>query len=112
MGAHLASLAAPARPWRVDEDGAVRITGTRVTLGTVIGAFRAGASPEEIVLQYPTLKLADVYSAIAYYLCHQAEIDTFLEEERRKASELRAEIEAAMPAGDVRARHLARQPSD
>jgi uncharacterized protein (DUF433 family) len=33
-----------------------------------------GMSPDEIVYHYPTITLADVYAALAYYHDHQEEI--------------------------------------
>jgi uncharacterized protein (DUF433 family) len=55
-------------PIRIGEDGAVRVGPTRVTLAVVIGLFLQGMSPEELVEDFPTLGLADVYGTIAYYL--------------------------------------------
>jgi uncharacterized protein (DUF433 family) len=52
-------------PLQTDADGVIRIGGTRVTLDTLAAAFDAGATAEEIVQQYPSLALADVYSVIA-----------------------------------------------
>jgi hypothetical protein len=43
-----------------------------------------GWSPAEIVMQFPHLKLADVYAALAYYHDHREEIDR----EMREAEEL------------------------
>ena len=63
---------------RIDESGNVRVGPTRVTLVTVLFHFNEGASPEEIVSRFPSLKLADVYSAIGYYLRHKPEVDEFL----------------------------------
>ena len=80
-------------PLYVEKSGAIRIPGTRVLLDTVVTAFRTGYSAEEIVNQYPTLNLADVYSVIGYYLRNQPEVDTFLQENQREAEELRREIE-------------------
>jgi uncharacterized protein (DUF433 family) len=51
-------------PLEVDQDGTVRVGKTRVTLDTVIAAFTEGATAEEIVQQYPSLQLADVYHVI------------------------------------------------
>jgi uncharacterized protein (DUF433 family) len=59
-------------------DGAYRITGTRVSLDSVVYAFLNGVSPESIVDSFPALTLEQVYGAIAYYLAHQAEIDAYL----------------------------------
>ena len=37
-------------------------------------AFNRGATPEEIVIAYPAVSLADIYSVIAYYLRHQQDV--------------------------------------
>lgn len=55
-------------PIQSDADGVIRVGGTRVTLDAVVAAFDAGATPEEIVQQYPSVTLADVYSVIGYCL--------------------------------------------
>jgi uncharacterized protein (DUF433 family) len=65
-------------PMKVDRHGVIRVGGTRVRLDTVIFAFNEGCTAEEIVSQYPTLKLADVYAVIAYYLNNRVEIDAYL----------------------------------
>jgi hypothetical protein len=44
-------------PLEADADGVVRVGGTRVTLDTVVAAFKDGATAEEIVYQYPSLSL-------------------------------------------------------
>src|SRR4051812_40163380 len=51
-----------------DDDGVIRIAGTRVQLETVVLAFQAGATAEEIAQQYSSLNLADVYAVISYVL--------------------------------------------
>ena len=53
-------------PLNVSPDGVIRVGQTRVTLDTVVEAFADGATAEEIVQQYPTLKLADVYLVLGY----------------------------------------------
>jgi uncharacterized protein (DUF433 family) len=55
-------------PLATDAGSVVRVGGTRVTLDTVVTAFEEGATAEEIVHQYPSLKLADIYAVIGYYL--------------------------------------------
>lgn len=71
-----------------------RIADTRVSLESVVFAFREGWSPETIAGEcFPTLTLEQVYGAIAYYLAHRGDIDTYLErveathEEQRSAHE-------------------------
>jgi uncharacterized protein (DUF433 family) len=68
-------------------DGGIRVGGTRVTLDTVVAAFDSGATAEEIVQQYPSLTLADVYSVIAYYLRHESKVRAYLAERQRKAAQ-------------------------
>lgn len=48
----------------------MRVRGTRVTLDTVLAAFRDGATAEEIVQQYPSISLADMYQVLGYSLRH------------------------------------------
>ena len=59
-------------------DGAYRVVGTRVSLDSVVYAFRRGASPESIQRSFPLLTLEQIYGAIAYYLARQKEIDDYL----------------------------------
>ena len=53
-------------PLTADAHGVLRVGNTRVTLDTVLAAFADGATAEEIVQQYSSLQLADVYSVIGY----------------------------------------------
>lgn len=96
-------------PLQTDENGAVRVGGTRVTLDIVIGAYNDGAAPEAIVRSYDSLRLADVYAVIAYYLRHRAEVEAYLEERRRQAEAVRHVNEERSPAGGLRERLLARR---
>jgi len=63
-------------PLTTDEDGIVRVAGTRVSLDTVVYAFNQGASAEEILQQYPSLALRDIYATITYYLQHRSPLTT------------------------------------
>jgi uncharacterized protein (DUF433 family) len=94
-------LEANSLPIRVDHasGGALRVGSTRVTVETVLGTFRTGVSPEEIVHRYPALELADVYGVIAHYLRHRPAFDQYLDECERQAEQLRAEAIANGQAG-------------
>lgn len=96
-------------PLKTNSDGVIRISKTRVTLDTVVTAFLEGAIAEEIKEQYPSLELADIYFAIAYYLRHQAEIDAYLLERQHRATEVRQEVEKRFNPVGVRDRLLARR---
>lgn len=96
-------------PLRIDDQGTVRIGGTRVTLETVVHAYQDGSTPEQIVLQYSALALAEVYAVIAYYLRHTAQVDHYLAQSQREADELRATIESNPDMQRIRQRLLARK---
>ena len=52
------------------------IAGTRITVRDVfVLSEQEGRSPKSIVAAYPSLTLADVHAALAYYWDHQDEID-------------------------------------
>jgi uncharacterized protein (DUF433 family) len=73
-------------------DGAYRITGTRISLDSVVYAFLNGQTPESIVESFPLLTLEQVYGAIAYYLAHQSEIDQYLWQEEAEFEVLRQRL--------------------
>lgn len=56
----------------------IRIKGTRIGIQFVLRDYRAGASPEEIVLRYPTLSLEQVHATITYYLHHPGSVDAYM----------------------------------
>jgi uncharacterized protein (DUF433 family) len=67
-----------------------RIAGSRIrVLDVVIWHERMGMSPEEIVEEYPTITLADVYAALAYYWDHHDEIQTAIAAEHEMAEKYR-----------------------
>ena len=81
-------------PLMSTEEGVIRVGNTRVRLDTVVYAFNEGYTAEEIVAQYPSLSLSDVYAVIAYYLNERATVDAYLTERAEQARVIRAEIEA------------------
>jgi uncharacterized protein (DUF433 family) len=89
-------------------DGEYRIRGSRVSLASLVAAFRSGDSPETIAREaFPTLKLEQVYGAIAFYLSHRADLDTYLELEakefeRRRDAQRQADPETTRRFADAR----------
>ena len=96
-------------PLAEDADGVIRVGGTRVTLETVIGAFKDGASAEEIACQYPSAQLADIYAAITYYLRHRAEVEEYLRRQEERSEAVRRENLARFSQQGIRERLLARR---
>lgn len=55
------------------------VSGSRVSLESVVFAFLDGLSPETIAAEcFPVLTLEQVYGVITYYLSHRQEIDAYL----------------------------------
>jgi uncharacterized protein (DUF433 family) len=58
--------------------GSIRLTGHRIALEHILYFYNQGYSAEMILGQFPSLPLALVHKVIAFYLEHQAEVDTYL----------------------------------
>lgn len=102
-------LTAEPVPLVSDADDVVRVGSSRVTLDTVVAAFREGMTAEGIVEQYPSLRLADLYSVIGYVLAHPKEVDAYLRDRQQVAEAVRRENEARFDPAGVRERLLARR---
>ena len=74
----------PASPYVEERNGGLYVAGTRVSLDSVVIRFQEGASPERIVESFPTLKLAQVYGAIAYYLENEQMVNEYIAEGQRE----------------------------
>jgi uncharacterized protein (DUF433 family) len=96
-------------PLWTDPDGVLRVGTTRVTLDTLVYAFCEGATAEEIVQQYPSLDLGDVYSVIGYYLRRRPAIDSYLRDREQEAAKVRQDNEIRSDPVGVRDRLLARR---
>jgi uncharacterized protein (DUF433 family) len=105
------TLVAAPPPLRLDPNGTLYVGETRVPLDTVVGVYEMGASPEEIVRRYDTLRLADVFGALSHYFAHREEVDAYLSERRCLAAAVRAENQARFPTEGARERLSARRQS-
>lgn len=91
-----------------DPNGVVRIGSSRVTLASVVSAFRTGATAEQIVQKYPSVELAEVYAAVAYYLRHQSQVDAYLRAHEAEEDAVRDATEARFDPAGIRGRLLSR----
>ncbi|NJL52158.1 MAG: DUF433 domain-containing protein [Hydrococcus sp. SU_1_0] len=55
------------------------IEGTRTSVRAIVGLWRLGVMPEEILNHLPHLTLAQVFDALSFYLDHQEEINEYIE---------------------------------
>ena len=71
------------------QEGTYRIDGTRVSLDSVVYAYRRGASPESIQRSFLSLTLEQVHGALAFYLSHNQDVDKYLIEGEEEFEKLR-----------------------
>jgi uncharacterized protein (DUF433 family) len=77
----------------LDERGIPIIAGTRMKIAELVLDHRAyGWSPEELKFQHPHLTLGQIYSALAYYWDHQAEVDEYIEQRLQWVDEFAARM--------------------
>jgi|SaaInl8_200m_RNA_FD_contig_91_521307_length_6160_multi_4_in_0_out_0_7 uncharacterized protein (DUF433 family) len=97
-------------PLEEDFEGVLKVSGTRITLDTVIYAFLNGATPEEIVQQYSSINLADIYYILGYYLHNQPEVESYLQIRQQERIKVREQNEAQFAPQGIRDRLTARPP--
>lgn len=96
-------------PLRIDESGTLRVSHTRISLDLIIEAFHQGSTPEQIAARFTTLRLAEVYAVIAYYLQHQEVVDAYLRQRQQAAEEFRRHNPMCVEFRDLRNRLLKRR---
>lgn len=96
-------------PIKLNKDGVILVSKTRVTLDTIITAFNEGLTAEEISYQYPSVPLADIYSIIGYYLRQKKQVDTYLKRREKQAQEVRRINEEKFNSTGIRERLMARR---
>lgn len=70
--------------------GKPHIAGHRIRVMDIIAWHeKRGFSPDQIVDLFPSITLADVYAALAYYFDHLDEIEAEFEREARVISEMK-----------------------
>ncbi len=81
-------------PLTQDQHGSIRVTGSRVTLDTIVHIYQRGDSVERIHHGFPTVSVAQINAILDWYHKHQAEADEYLAEGVAAAEKLRLEIES------------------
>ena len=97
------------RSYVEQRDGGYWVRGTRISLDSIVYAFKRGATPESIQRAFPLLTLEEIYGAITFYLAHEQDIDTYLAQAETEfaaqASTLNAAARTANPALFQRLEH-------
>ena len=69
----------------LDERGIPIIEGTTTPVIMIVKDKISGLSPEQIHAAYPYLSLSQIHAALAYYYDHQADLDSQIAQETRRA---------------------------
>ncbi|HBB96805.1 MAG TPA: hypothetical protein DC054_15615 [Blastocatellia bacterium] len=100
-------------PFRLTEDGTIRIGDSRVSLDSVIHHYKLGAAAEQIAQKFPALDLADVYATISYYLNNEEAIEEYLRQQEVNGNQIQKAIESdpqyQRTSANLRMRLLARK---
>ena len=73
----------------IQRDEGYYITGSRVSLDSIVYAFLSGQTAESIAQSFPVLTLEQVYGAITFYLANRSSIDTHLKKNEAEFDEIR-----------------------
>jgi uncharacterized protein (DUF433 family) len=72
--------------------GKPRIAGHRIKVQNIVIWYeRMGMSPDEIVYHYPSITLAEVHAALAYYYDHLEEIRKDIEDDEVFTKEMKSQ---------------------
>ena len=85
-------------------DAVFRITGSRMTLDSIMHQFKSGATAEQIQEDFPSVTLSDIYSVIAYYLQHARAVEDYLSEQAQAGQQVRRDVESRVDTGSLRER--------
>jgi uncharacterized protein (DUF433 family) len=78
-------------------NGGYYISGTRISLDSVVYSFERGNSPEAIQKEFPLLRLPQICGALAFYLDHEAAVRRYLENEERRSQDSSVPLSKANP---------------
>ena len=96
---------------QMDEHGVCRVSGTQVTMESILIPFLEGAAAEEISEQVPSVPLADIYATIAFYVKHRAEANAYLRDSEQQEEAVLRDVRSRFPLTELRQRLLARRGS-
>jgi uncharacterized protein (DUF433 family) len=86
------------------DEGVFHVTGSRVTLDSIVHQFKSGATAEQIQEDFPSVTLIDIYSVIAYYLQHLRAVEDYLTDQAHATGDVRREVESGLDSRGLRER--------
>lgn len=87
----------------LDSEGVPIFTGTRIkVVEIVLDHIAHGSDVREIHREFPHLSVGAIYSALAYYYDHQAEMDEDIARRMQKVDALKAELDRTQGPSPIR----------
>ena len=91
----------------LSEDQVPMIAGTTMkVVELVLDHLAYGWSPEELHFQHPSLTMGQIYSALAYYWDHKAELDQDIERRLRFVEQVQQSTKSSSLAERLKAKGL------
>ena len=84
----------PDTPLRQDDGGTIRVTGSRVTIDTLVARYWQGDTFEDIHEGFPSVSVDAIQKIINWYLANRSEVDEYLRKRYDEAEILRQKIES------------------
>ena len=78
-------------------EGGYWVAGTRVSLDSLVYAFREGHTAESLAQSFPVLTLEQVYGAITYYLANREVVDAYLRQQEADFAQLAQDLNRRDP---------------
>jgi uncharacterized protein (DUF433 family) len=85
-------------------NGGYYVTGTRISLDSLVYLYKEGASPEGIQDELPSLTLEQIHGAIAFFLANKKNVDENIAEGEREFNRRIPPLENANPGLTARLR--------
>ena len=96
-------------PLAVDQDGEVRVGGTRVTLHSIVALYERGEPIERILSAFESLTPSVLHAVLAYYHAHRDEVREYMRCYEEDAGELRRDLSGKCGQDEFHERILARK---
>jgi uncharacterized protein (DUF433 family) len=95
-----------------DRYGYIHLAGHRIGLRHVVELYNEGYTPEMLHDHFPTLTLALIYKALAFYLENQVEVDAYIRQSRENLDRQAAGPQQGPDAAELRRRMEALGPKE
>jgi uncharacterized protein (DUF433 family) len=95
-----------------DRYGYIHLAGHRIGLRHVVELYNDGYTPEMLHDHFPTLPLALIHKAIAFYLENQAEVDAYVRQSGEALEREAAKPQEGPDAAELRRRMEARRSKE